>query len=180
MSSLGFLIMPPDDFGIAATAWTARLAMVGYASRLWIDVAYSRSHAWQWRARWCWTLGLALFGLHVVGAFHYYHHWSHAVAWEHTRQQTLERTGFNSGGGLWLNYLFLALWAVDLCAWWINIEWPKARLWYIGLQAFMAFMALNATAVFGPAAWIPLTLLYLAALLWKSRTRDRTGENGLR
>ncbi len=154
------------EAGIAVTAWTARLAMAGYAARLWIDVTHPRNLHWQRRARWCWTSGCGLFCLHVLAAFHVYHHWSHAAAWEHTRQQTLARTGFDSGSGLWLNYLFLVIWLCDVAAWWRDATWPRQRLWYLSTQSFMAFMALNATAVFGPPAWIPLVAVFVVLLWW--------------
>src|SRR5262249_25533315 len=36
-------------------------------------------------ARWTWTLAWAAYLVHLAMAFHYYHHWSHADAVEHTR-----------------------------------------------------------------------------------------------
>jgi hypothetical protein len=70
-----------------------------------------------WRtvaARWLNSLGIAVFLLHVVCAFHFYHQWSHGVAYADTARQTAEFSGWNWGGGLYLNYLFTLVWLSEL------------------------------------------------------------------
>lgn len=160
--------MTPTAFGLAVTVWTARIAMLAYGARLLIDCRWPDADRWQRRARVVWTIGWGVFALHVAAAFHFVHHWDHAAAWEHTRQQTLARTGWDSGFGLWLNHLFLLVWTVDVCGWWRNLDWPRTRIrWSRASQAFLMFMAINSTVVFGPIGWLPVfaAAVCLAAFL---------------
>ncbi|MDX1969690.1 MAG: hypothetical protein SFV23_21125 [Planctomycetaceae bacterium] len=162
----------PTPLGVAITAWTARAAVGCYVVRLLIDASRPRDDRWQRRARLVWTLGVAIFLMHAAAAFHYYHAWSHAAAWEHTREQTLSQTGWDSGAGLYCNYAFTAAWLIDAAAWWFDCHWPRRYWVYAPLQSFYAFMILNATAVFGPSNWIPAAVLVLIALVVLRRLRS--------
>lgn len=157
----------PTAFGIAVTAWTARIAVGCYLARLLIDVARPRDLGWQSRGRCIWTIGGFVFCLHVLAAYHCYHHWSRTAAWEHVREQTLMKTGWDSGAGLIVNDLFLSVWLVDLVCWWREITWPQRRRWYVASQSFLLFIVINATVVFGPSGWIPMAIgvMITAALL---------------
>src|SRR5687767_3690746 len=55
-------------------------------------------------ARIVWALGCVLLLLHIAVAFHLGHGWSHAAAWEHTRQAG----GY--GDGVFVNYAFALVW----------------------------------------------------------------------
>jgi hypothetical protein len=106
-------------------------------------------------ARLCWTVGWLGLLLHTAAAFHWQHQWSQAAAFEHTRQQTLALTGWNSGAGLWANELVLLCWTLDVIGWWWRPHWPaETRAWQIGFQSFLIFMIVNATIVFGPRGWV--------------------------
>src|SRR5262245_656128 len=89
--------MDPGEF---LTRWTVRIAVVLYVAAL-----LSRRFSWRW-ARGAWTAGCVLYLLHVVAAFHYYHHWSHDAAYESTARQTADVVGVHWGGGLYVNYAF--------------------------------------------------------------------------
>jgi len=69
------------------------------------------------QARAAWTAGAALTALHALAVFHYVHHWSQDAAVEHTARQTAALTGFHWGGGLYVNYAFIALWVSDAVFW---------------------------------------------------------------
>lgn len=105
------------------------------------------------RSRLAWTVGYALFLLHVAAAFHFVHGWSHAAAYESTARRTAELTGVASGFGLWLNYLFAVVWGVDVVWWWRDAAGYRGRPLWVGLavQGFVAFMWFNAAVVF--ARW---------------------------
>ena len=75
---------------------------------------------WQHALRAVWTLGCVLFDVHVACAFHFYHQWSHAVAWQHTAERTRELLGVAMGDGIYFSYLFLVLWAVDVVWLWLT------------------------------------------------------------
>ncbi|QDT53190.1 hypothetical protein Pan44_12060 [Caulifigura coniformis] len=133
----------------ALTRTTIHLALVEYAAALWMMTSLSAD---DWRAttspgiavRWLWTWACVTFLVHVACAFHLVHRWSHAHAFEATRQEG----GF--GEGLYVNYLFMMLWIGDVLWWWISPDNYAVRSRWIGrtLHAFMLFIAFNATIVF--------------------------------
>jgi hypothetical protein len=134
---------------------TAILAVAGFAGRMLIDAAGLRSGRWQRLARAIWSMGCATLLIHVICAFQFQHGWSHAAAWEHTRQRTRELTGWNSGAGIYANELMAMTWLIDVVGWWASLEWPRRhRTWYWFVQTLFVFMMVNATAVFGPRYWI--------------------------
>ncbi len=139
--------------GEAIVRWTARLAAAAYLTRISFDVLAPRNERVQRWNRVIWTVGCLVFLAHAVAAFHFYHGWSHAAAFEHVRKQTLQLTGFNSGFGLYLNELMAAWWTIDAVLWSRNLRWPENRGAYWSLHAFFAFMMFNATVVFGPRGW---------------------------
>ncbi len=103
------------------------------------------------QARVAWSVGCAIFIVHVACAFHFVHSWSHAAAYETTARETFELTGWNFGAGLWANYLFTAVWIVDVIWWWRGTDRYEARpKWINGaILGFLGFIAFNATVVFG-------------------------------
>jgi hypothetical protein len=106
--------------GALLTKWTIRLALACYVAYLagWLS---GRNTHWPRLARAIWTLGCILFVVHVACAFHFYHHWSHAVAWRHTADRTQQLLGVAVGDGIFFSYLFLVLWVLDVL--WL---WPEA------------------------------------------------------
>jgi hypothetical protein len=114
-------------------------------------------------ARQLWTLAAALLWLHAVAAFHQVYDWNQAVAIDATARQTAAMTGLAWGGGLFVNYAFLAIWAADVAWWWIApasyLERPatieRGRRW------IFVFMFVNGAIVF--AGW-PVRLVGIAAV----------------
>lgn len=98
---------------------------------------------------------------------------SHAAALRFTAQRTREITGLDWGGGLYINYLFTLLWLADLAAWWrLGPDYPRRhRRIYRLVQAIFAFMAFNATVIFGPALWRGVAAVFalLLATAWLRR-----------
>ena len=83
------------------------------------------------------------------------HDWSQDAALAHTAQQTAALTGLRWGGGLYVNYAFIALWVADAALWWhdrASYERRSARARDALLAVFL-FMFVNAGVVFahGPA-----------------------------
>lgn len=151
---------------MAWIVWTARIGMTCYALRLLVEVAARDAAARRVWARGLWTIGWLVMGVHFALAFHIQHGWSHAHAVADTARRTAEVVGWYWGGGVWINYAFLAAWTLDVARMWGLARFSPAaeRRWNITLHAFMAFMAFNATAVFGPAWWIGVVSVYV--LLW--------------
>ena len=65
-------------------------------------------------ARGLWTAGVALALIHAVVAFDVAYEWSHEAARMDTARRTAAVTGVGWGGGIFVNYLFLALWVADV------------------------------------------------------------------
>ena len=169
------LVMSPET-GEHLMLWTVRASVVCYVIALWRwlfcpVVAESstrlsaqsgdRIYSATWFAAWL------LCVLHVICAFHFRHHWDHAVAIEHTAKMTENVVGIRWGGGLYINYLFLLLWgasALDSLRYGGNRTENRRRL-EVFLHAFAAFMMFNATAIFGPAWWWVPTIAVVAVIL---------------
>jgi len=140
--------------GELITRWTVRLALACYFIAIGLHLASPRLAR---PARILHSLGCLLFLAHVIAAFDVFHHWSHTDAYLETARQTRELTGYDTGIGLWLNYLFTLLWLVDACLWW-RIASPSRTITRlrIAIHAFMLFIIFNATAVFesGIIRWL--------------------------
>ncbi len=153
-----------------AILWVARGMVLLYLVRLTQDLAGWPCDPQRRTLRnrlllWLWSAACGLNLLHVLLAFHYEHHWSHTEAWQHTAERTRALTGWYWGGGLWLNYLFTLCWWGDLG---ISLRYGLDQLsvrykWL--LHAVMLFMLINATLVFGVAAWWVMLLPLIALML---------------
>jgi hypothetical protein len=158
------------DWGDLLTRWTVRLALSLYVASLVLRLTSRRPPPLA-AARWAWTLGCGLYLLHVLCAFHFFHHWSQEAAYAATAQQTATLVGLNWGGGLYINYVFTLVWLVDAVWWWSPpvylqrpwwVEWP--------VQGFLAFIAFNSTVVFatGAVRWAgaAASMLLLGLIAW--------------
>jgi hypothetical protein len=163
----------------AIIRWTARLAVACYVSRLCWDVAGCRDAASQKKARLVWSVGCAIFLLHVAAAFHFLYGWSHESAYEHVRKRTFDQTGWNSGFGIYINYAFTLLWLTDTILWWRRPDWPEQRLPYWITQGVFAFLMFQATAVFGPWFWTPLCAVIALFLLILSSNKHRIHDKAI-
>ena len=135
-------------------------ATISWAAAEWLRWRHpTRSQS----ARALWTLGAALLVVHTLAVFHYIHGWSQDAALNHTAHQTAALTGLDWGGGLYVNYAFIALWVIDASLWWrsptaYERRTPLAR--DLLLSIFL-FMFVNAGIVFahGPARWLGIAAL---------------------
>jgi hypothetical protein len=176
------------DTGEALTRWTVRLALALAVAAVLVRCTRITPRDSPMRARWLWTLGCPAFLAHVVCAFHFYHHWSHAAAYEETARRTAEVAGLEWGGGLYFNYAFAAVWAADVAWWWVAPRgYARRPRWVDGaVYGFFAFLAFNATVVFGsgPIRWagvaVSLGLVALAVIRSatpRRRLQDATPRN---
>jgi hypothetical protein len=88
--------------------------------------------------------------LHAASALDYYHHWSQQSAYLETARQTKEIFGLDWGGGLWINYGFIAAWIIDTIWWWRGLPAfrRRPRSLVVAWHAVFLFMVFNATVVF--------------------------------
>ena len=155
--------------GALLTRMTVWLALMFYIASEWTSVRGGhRCHQSLGRA--LNAAGFLLFLMHVGFAFHFHYHWSNATAYSETARQTKELTGFDFGGGLYVNYLFALIWLVEVV--WHNrwpekyVNRPKPITWSVRL--FFLFMIINGTFVFvhSNIRWLGLSLSMLLAVCW--------------
>jgi len=129
--------------------------------------------------RFLWSLGCAVFLIHVLGAFSVFHDWSHAAAVKHTERQSMLGTGFEAGWGIYVNYLFLMVWIADLAWWWrvgdVRYRARKpAAFW--ALHGFFLFMIFFGGFFFVDSSrqWFGLaaTILGLVSVILISRRQS--------
>jgi hypothetical protein len=168
--------------GQLLTIWTIRLSLVLFAATIfgWLVDRDSRfKQAW----RVTWTLGFLLAVAHVCCAFHFYHDWSHRAAYDDTAKQTQAVLGYQFGGGLYFNYLFIIVWGIDVASIWLwsgTFRTTLTTVRFVGLM-YLAFIAINGAIVFetGPSRFGGIAAL--ALLCWglivrwrRESTRERT------
>jgi hypothetical protein len=166
--------------GESLMRWTVRLAVAGYLFRIWLLLRRpSRSRVPAPAECWAWTVGWLSYAAHVLLAFHFIHDWSHLDAVEHTARETERMTGIRRGEGIWVNYAFTVIWLADVVRLWLahlrgRSTWRRLD---IVLQAFFAFIFLNATVVFGSNAYRWLAIPVAIAFSWAwLRSRGSTAE----
>jgi hypothetical protein len=175
------------DAGELITRWTVRLALACYAGVLALRLLPDYTPRRQAAGRWLWTVGCLLYLAHVASAFQFVHGWSHEAAYRETARRSAAMFGLAWGGGLYLNYLFTAVWVADVLCWWRGLAWYAARPRWPdrALHGFLAFMAFNGAVVFatGPVRWAGLAVcLALAALgclrlMLRRRRRRRAAQS---
>jgi hypothetical protein len=157
------------------TRWTVRVALALYVLSLLERASAAGSVRRRSTARLFWTAGCLAYLLHVVCAFQFQHHWSHDAAYEATARQTHEVTGFDWGGGLYVNYVFTLVWLADALRWWGDLDAYEARPPVVNalVQGFMAFIIFNATVVFGTGLirWAGAAAFVLLLAVFISRVR---------
>jgi hypothetical protein len=115
-----------------------------------VGEALMRSPRSQRLARAIWTMGIVLALIHVVLAFHLIYAWNHEAAVLATVRQAADRFGWGWRGGIYVNYVFLALWLADVCWWWIapTSHASRSRRIETARLALFVFMFLNGAVVF--------------------------------
>jgi len=184
--------------GPLLTKWTIRLALACYVAYLagWLT---AKSERWPGTARWLWTGGCALFVVHVACAFHFYHGWSHAAAWQTTADETRRMLGFAFGDGIYGSYLFLIAWVADVVWLWTGSRpaaagscatsvprpawpWGQTPAWRVGVHVFLLFIAFNGAIVFesGPTRWFGMAACLALGFLAVRRTYNALGSSAQR
>jgi len=108
--------------------------------------------AMRWRA--AWMAGALLALTHSVAAFGFFYQWSHATAERLTTAQSAALTGVSFSGGIYVNYLFLAVWLADAFWWWLRPDTYDARprAVSIAVRTFIFVIIVNGAIVFADGA----------------------------
>lgn len=166
-----------DPTGEMLIRWTIRLAMACYAAVLAGAILSRRPPATSTRMRYVWTAGCVLFGAHMLAAFAFYHHWSHAHAYLDTAEKTAAALGWRFGGGIYFNHLFAIVWVVDvLWSWVAAANYRRRPAWVTAaVHGFLLFIALNGLVVFkgGAVRWVSLAVGAALLGLWATVLRVR-------
>ncbi len=164
------------NVGDLLISWSIRVAMVLFFVAMALYMQINAGQRPGVGLKILWTAGFLLSVAHVAAAFHFAHHWSHSEAYLATAAETRQKLGFAYGAGVYFNYLFLIVWALDVYWIWRSPEMtskPKQWLIFVG-RCFLIFIAFNGVVVF-KSGWLRiLGALATAALLgvaWRVRMR---------
>ncbi len=164
-----------------ATIW---LALVTYVTSEMADAGFwPRESPTRYRwARLLMTVSLLFYTLHVLSAFAFHHDWSHAAAYDYTAQVTAASTGIRSGGGIFVNYGFSALWLSETIWWWASPDTYRSRSLFAHrlVRGIFLFMIVNGAVVFvdGPMRWVGVGTVGILIWAWagsRSRSSVETG-----
>lgn len=126
-------------------------------------------------ARSLFFLGALLCAIHMLIAMAAVHGWSHAAAIAATAGQTEAVFGVRSGSGIYVNYLFVAVWIVDAIARLRAVgsvaRRPRALVWT--LRAFYFVIIVNAAVIFAAPErrWLGGIVIVTLVIAWFPRSR---------
>ena len=169
--------------GEILTRVTIWIAILGYVCGTLAFALARNKHRGDKIARLAWTAASIAALAHLLCAFHFYHGWSETLAYRVTARQTEEVFGLNWGGGLYINYVLIFGWLVDIGWWWargIGSYRNRPGLIMAAWHGFLIFIIFNSTVVFktGLVRWAGLLVCLGLCLVWslvlmKSRQLDR-------
>jgi hypothetical protein len=102
-----------------------------------------------------WVASVILALVHTLLAFQERYAWDHETAVRETARVGAAVYGFEWRGSLYVNYVFVALWA--------TVAWPW-RHW--AWRAFVLLMVVNGAVIFARPGARPFGALVVAALVW--------------
>jgi len=141
------------------------------------EVGRARGHDARW-AWWTYAAGAILCVIHIAIAMGVAHGWSHDAAIAATARQTKAVYGFGWGGGVYVNYAFVAVWLADAWRWrrqaFLHPRDPDAMTW--ATRIFFLIIILNAAVVFASPVRRLGGVLLTAWLLWLWRPAGRYGK----
>jgi hypothetical protein len=164
--------MEIGDGFVRGTIW---LSLLAWAGGEWARCSRGGPAA---AGRSAWTVGALAAIAHSAAAFHFRHGWSHKAALVETARQTAAVTGLDWGGGLYVNYLFLAVWTADAAWWWLRPETFDRRPRALDrvVRAFLLFMFLNGAVVFARGPMVAVgaaAVLAVLAAWYRGRNASR-------
>jgi hypothetical protein len=156
--------------GELLTRLTIWMTLFAYAIAAGMLLMARQRPRWRTHARLAWTCACVFLLIHIVCAFRYFHGWSHAAAYRDTARRTVELTGLDWGGGIFLNYVLAVAWVADVLYWWLAPGKHEQRSSHLtGIwQGFVFFMIFNGAVVFGtgPVRWLGLLICGGLVVLW--------------
>jgi hypothetical protein len=122
------------------------------------------------------TGALMLSLAHAAVAFDAHYGWSHDAAYAGTARQLDHAIGLRWGGGLYMNYAFYAIWAIDAAWWWTSAASYRARSRAIEgfVSGVLFFIFLNGAVIFAAGPVRILGSLVMIAVGWSWYARPRS------
>ncbi|TWU06259.1 hypothetical protein [Stieleria varia] len=171
--------MLDSPLGQELARWAIRIAVLCYVARVGLDLRnLHHDRLPPGRAVvWVWSLGCAMYLLHVFLAFVAFHNGSHAAAVEFTAIETERVVGVRRGEGVWVNYFLAVVWSADV----IRLMRCRCRdrVASIALtravHGFFAVMMFSATVVFGPGyyRWLFGIVVMVWLAVWMTARRPK-------
>lgn len=114
------------------------------------------------------SAGLAALVVHIGIAILHHHGGRHAEAVEATARLTEQVYGIRWGGGVYVNYAFVAAWAAYLWWWRAHVNAPIASRHpgVLVARAVLFLIIVNALVIFASPVTRPLGVALSIALLW--------------
>lgn len=135
----------------------------------------------RWSRRPAWVIsagGLALLVTHIAIAIVHHHGGDHSAAVAETARLTERVYGVAWGGGVYVNYAFVAVWAAYL-SWWrrrMDLVIDSRSIPVLVLRCLLFALIVNALVVFASAQTRPLGVIICAVLLWAWRPGESRQE----
>ena len=154
-----------------STIWAALLLFCSGETGRARARAGGASIPWAW---WTYSAGALLCAIHIAIAMGVAHGWSHDAAIAATARQTMAIYGLNWGGGVYVNYAFVAVWLFDAWRWrqqaFRGARRADAVTWAI--RGFFLIVVLNAAVIFATGPRRLAGAVLVAWLLWLWRPGD--------
>jgi hypothetical protein len=146
------------------TIWIAlRLFAAGEFGRRRIGAGGSAA-PWAW---WTFVAGALLCAVHIAIAMKTAHAWSHEAAIAATARQTMAVYGVDWGGGVFVNYAFVAVWLLEAWRWrWRPAQDSAARVITRITRNFLRVIILNGAVILAAGTRRIAGALLVAWLLW--------------
>jgi hypothetical protein len=116
------------------------------------------------------VVGLATLVVHIAIAIFHHHGGDHAAAVADTARLTEQVYGVAWGGGVYVNYAFVATWAAYVWRWRAHAEpLDDTNLWLVAIRAALFVIIVNALVVFASPLTRPLGIILCLVLAWAWR-----------
>lgn len=152
------------------TAWVASALFVTGEAGKRRSLTGASTSRWAWLL---WFVGVLLCIAHTVLALDARYGWQHDAAVRATAAQTNAVYGLDWGGGIYVNYLFIATWLGEAVWWRLDpvAYFTRPRAVTMALRGFYLVVLLNATVIFAAPTRRALGAALIAALLvvWARR-----------
>jgi hypothetical protein len=157
-----------------STIWAALLLFCAGETGRARARARGSSLPWAW---WTYAAGALLCAIHIAISMGVAHGWSHDAAIAATARQTMAVYGLDWGGGVYVNYAFVAVWLADAWRWRrqpLREARPDALTW--ATRVFFLIVILNAAVIFASGPRRLAGAVLVAWLLWLWRPSARAPE----